>query len=41
MQLQDFNRAALVPDVKEPKKLTDAQENEGGHPVIKADAGSL
>lgn len=35
------NRAALVPDVKEPKELTDTQENEADHPAIKADEGSL
>lgn len=41
MQLQDLNRAALVPDVKEPKELRDTQENEAAHPVIKAHGGSL
>lgn len=41
MRLQDLHRAAFVPDVMEPKELTDTQENEADHPVIKADEGSL
>lgn len=41
MQLQDLNRAPLVPDFKEPKELRDTQENEAAHPVIKAHEGSL